>query len=543
MEDRRPRLSHILILAGIAIIVFAWSYAKWFHPIIDSGRDLYIPEQLRAGAKLYRDIRYFYPPLAPYLLAAITTLIGSSLNAYVFIGLVTSLIIASTLYALGRDFGGRSAGFTAALFFIAFSFTGATARGCNFIFPYAHAATFGMMFFLLYMLAISRFALDGRGFAPALAAGIAAGWTKIEFAAFVAATLIVVLIWKRSARHAAIAAGAIALSIAAVALLFRDAPWFSRNVWWPPLVHGPITRHFYREVIGIDDWPSNLLQSIIGAVLVALIAGAIALVSRGRYRAEAVFAVAALSIAVADQRFFRAWSVLQIAIGIVALRRRDSRTLLLLMFSLCGSSRIYLNLTPSWYGFVFMLPAYIFIAYVLFSWLPDLGIYLRRAALLSFVPIGVVVAYGMLAQRAEYAQKRFPVVTERGTFYDDVADRAAAIDGFLRYVREQHVRSLVVMPEGIALNYFARIPDPLTYNTFSAPEIANLDVERDVVREIEAKKPDRIAINNQFVKEFGVASFGEGYGREIRRDIAAHYDVERRWHSPTFSIVLLRRAR
>ena len=51
------------------------------------------------------------------------------------------------------------------------------------------------------------------------------------------------------------------------------------------------------------------------------------------------------------------------------------------------------------------------------------------------------------------------------------------------------------MPEGVALNYFARIPDPLTFNTFSAAEIANAEVEREVVAEIEARKPERIAIN------------------------------------------------
>ena len=73
----KRRLVDAAMLAAIvaaAAIALAQSWDRWLDPIIDAGRDLYIPEQLRHGARLYADIRYNYPPLAPYLLAAITAL-------------------------------------------------------------------------------------------------------------------------------------------------------------------------------------------------------------------------------------------------------------------------------------------------------------------------------------------------------------------------------------------------------------------------------------------------------------------------------------
>ena len=72
-----------------------------------------------------------------------------------------------------------------------------------------------------------------------------------------------------------------------------------------------------------------------------------------------------------------------------------------------------------------LLTAYILVAYVLFDYGPGLGTYSRRAALVWLIPIAVITAKGLLAQRAEYATKRFPVVTTRGTFYDDVKGRLA----------------------------------------------------------------------------------------------------------------------
>ena len=71
-----------LVVLAAGVVAAAQSWNRWLDPIIDTGRDLYIPEQLMQGAKLYRDIRYQYPPLAPYLLAAITRVTGSSLASH-----------------------------------------------------------------------------------------------------------------------------------------------------------------------------------------------------------------------------------------------------------------------------------------------------------------------------------------------------------------------------------------------------------------------------------------------------------------------------
>jgi len=185
-----PRVATVALLAllvAIAALAFVQSYQRWLDPIIDTGRDLYIPEQLLHGAKLYRDIRYQYPPLAPYLLAAITAVIGHSLASYTAIGLAQSIVIAAALWIIGWRTAGAIAGFVAALFFIALSFCGASTWGANFLFPYSYGATIGMA---LLMISLASFLYERP--ILALTALFAASWCKVEYA--VAAIVVVVIL-------------------------------------------------------------------------------------------------------------------------------------------------------------------------------------------------------------------------------------------------------------------------------------------------------------------------------------------------------------
>jgi len=126
--DRFDALA-LAVIFGVGALALRQSWGKWLHPIIDAGRDLYVPEQILHGEKLYRDVLYFYPPLTPYLLAAITALTGSSLAIYAIIGIAIAAVACGALYAAARAGSGRSAAFSVALLFISASLTGATAYG------------------------------------------------------------------------------------------------------------------------------------------------------------------------------------------------------------------------------------------------------------------------------------------------------------------------------------------------------------------------------------------------------------------------------
>lgn len=557
----RADAAGLLLVAAVAAWAFVQSRGGWLDPIIDAGRDLYVPEAIRHGTKLYRDILYFYPPLTPYLLAVVTALTGSSLTAYTAIGVAVGAATAFALYWLTRSAGGVVPATVAAALFAALSFTGATSWGCNFIFPYAHAATVGMALTLLFAASLASYLFVARRrstLALALAFGFLASWTKIELAFLVTVTIAIAwLLHRLPLRWLAGYLAASALSLALVSWYFHDAPpgahWLFDNVLSSSLLGGASAAFFYRQVSGLATWHVALRDIALSAAMIAAFVATLHFLDSLRQQSPSPFtklarltcilAVALLTVALAGNLTFRGWSLIQLALVPFAFGAwRRSPLTLLLTVSLLASWRIALNLAPEWYGFVLIAPTYALIAYVLFVWLPERGAYSARTALL-WVPLLALTAWGGLAsQRAMYAAKRHEVVTRRGTFSDHNPQRAAVLQQLLAHLETRPGRTLVVVPEGLALNYFSRIANPMLFQTFTPVESATPETERRIVAEFERTKPELVAIVPRDVREFGYRAWGVDYHIDLRHYLESHYRIERQWKEPRFPLLLLRRS-
>ncbi|HUP48878.1 MAG TPA: hypothetical protein VNA04_08810 [Thermoanaerobaculia bacterium] len=552
--ERPPWLAEALWIAAasaVAIWIVAGAWHGALDAITDTGRDLLIPEQLRAGARLYRDVLYYYPPLAPYFLAALTALTGSSLAAYTAIGTAIALLTAGALYAAARVTGGVHAAGAATLLFVSGSVYSVSGRTMNYLIPYAYAATLAMLFFLSAAAFLALFLFvrrRGVWMALAVALLLAASWTKIEYAAFSLLVLLVAtLAYRVPFRWMAAYAVAGVLSLVAVSLFFADAPagqhWLRHNVLAPSLLRGEPARYFYKQVMGFDAAGANLLAAAAGALLTAAMAALVLWAGRARRPFVTVLAgvLLALAAVAGGGVFTRGWALLQVALVPLALRRRDP-LLLLITLSLCGSSRVFLRLFPAWYGFVFVLPSYLLIVYVLFEWLPARGLYSRQTALLWSAPLIVICAQLLVAEQRILARKIHPVYTDRGVFYEANGDRAAVLSAFLADLDARRPRSLVVIPEGLTLNYLARVPNPLIFHTFTPVETADPEIERQIIRQMGEREPQLIAVVTRSVSDFGFRAFGIDYNRELAALIRERYTVVKEWRLPGFELILLERA-
>ncbi len=83
----------IIVMAGIGMAWLSWQ--KWCDPIIDFGRELYIPWVLSQGKVLYKDINmFFYGPFSYYVNALLFKIFGIHINTIVGFNLLLILIIA-----------------------------------------------------------------------------------------------------------------------------------------------------------------------------------------------------------------------------------------------------------------------------------------------------------------------------------------------------------------------------------------------------------------------------------------------------------------
>ena len=534
---------------AILLLVIIRANGHALDPIIDTGRDLYIPEQIRGGLKLYRDILYYYPPLAPYLLALITSITGSSLAAYTGIGAAIALLTMAAVYAIVRIVASPFAANTAALLFVSCSVYSISGRTSNYLFPYAHAATLAMLFFLAGSAFVLAWAFAGRRarwLAPGLFLLLAASWTKLEYVVFAAIVVAIAAIVHRMSMRwvAAYIATGIA-SLIAVDRYFADAPaghhWLFDNVLASSLLHGESARYFYRQVAGFDLFGANLWSAILSAaILVAIIA---AIRTTDRFHSRGVMILVAMLIAavalVSGNNFFRGWAIVQIALVPFALKHPREPMLFLLALSLCGSSRVFLRMTPEWYGFVFLVPTWALIGYVLFEWFPSRGVYSVRASRLAVVPLVAIAAHFLWNANNVIAQKIYPIHTDRGLFYDANLGRALALDAFIHTFRG---RSLVVVPEGLTLNYLTRVKTPMSFHTFTPVETADPQVEEQIIADLAAHPPEFIAVVTRPVTDFGYRGFGVDYDRNLAGVIRQHYALAQRWRWPSFELILLRSA-
>ena len=118
------------------------------------------------------------------------------------------------------------------------------------------------------------------------------------------------------------------------------------------------------------------------------------------------------------------------------------------------------------------------------------------------VPIGGTA--GFLSARAELARE----IEELGA---TIRSKSGEKDG------------LVVFPEGEILNFLSGRKNPVRHKLY-LPGYVNDRNEREILRELQMASPAAVVIWRRSLGEYGAGSFGEDYGREIRRWIGENYD-------------------
>ena len=142
----------LVVIALFFIFMLYFSWLKWLHPIIDCGREAYVPWQISNGKMLYKDLAYFYGPFAPYFIAIIFKLLGASLNTLYFIGITTNILLCLVLYFLSRQLLSPFISCLTLLFYMQIGIIAPNLGSYEgFIYPYSFAALFGLLFILIQL--------------------------------------------------------------------------------------------------------------------------------------------------------------------------------------------------------------------------------------------------------------------------------------------------------------------------------------------------------------------------------------------------------
>lgn len=570
--ERLPAAAGPLALAAAFCALAAWSWGKWTDVHIDFGNELYIPWQITEGKALYRDMAHRNGPLPHYLNAAWFTLFGVSLRTLVWCNLA---ILAGIVAMVWRVFTGSCGRVTATaacgLLLGIFAFSQyTTIANYNYVTPYHHHQTHGIALSLGMMLALGQ-ALRSKPALWVAVAGVAFGavfLTKAELfapAVMAAGAGLMGVLGVASSRAAlalAFGAGAalpVAVAFAALAAQMPAAVALEGVVGnWAHLGGGLLSDPFYARGAGLDAPLPHLGRmglaclNLAGFFAVAAVADhALPTVARRPW----VSAAAGILVFAACFRWMSkaGWGDAALTLPLIAVlsagllvslcwRRRSDRAFLvrwgpLAMWSLWALGLLAkTGLTPRFqqYGFALSMPATLLLGAWVVHGLPQLAA--RRwggggiARALGLATLLAATAHFWSVSDRAYALKEQRVGSGPDAIWTVKPPfhlRGARVARALVFLGDAMGPddTLLVLPEGISLNYWLRKENPTRFHLFLPTELEAFG--RDVVlADLQAHAPDWVAFVHRASGEFGVGPFGEdpANGKAIAAWVRDHYE-------------------
>jgi hypothetical protein len=563
-------------VGAVALAMLAWSWGAWVDPVVDFGREVYVPWRLAAGERLYADLAYQYGPLSPYL-NALPFLFADTWWGLLGFNLLQMAAFLAGLYFLTTRVASRGAASAAGLLVAGlFMFAQLGPLGSfNFVAPYAHAATHGVYLAFLALGAVSGYARrPGAPWAAVIGLWVGLAFlTKPEglLGAALAGCVGLGAMWWRTrpprARILGQGGAAVAASslppLLAFALLAMSMPaevaWAGTLGSW---AHGQNTAlrelvggHFYAIGLGIDDVPGRALTLLAWSLGCGAVLGACAAASwrlaRQDPRARQAAVLAALVIAVLGLLAGGALRegggasplpLLVLAIlGLEVVHLRglepasaavDAAVVRLAWGALALGflARMLFNARVSDYGFALALPASAYCAAAFTGWLPARLEAAGRAGGVLRVgawTLGAVLTLNMLAVTHGWfgAKTERLGVSEAETLRVDA--RGRALQGLLEELqpRLREDETLLVLPEGVLLNYLLRRRVPTNGVTFVPTTLLLLGGEAQVLEDLRRSPPDLVAYVHRDTAEYGpdLRYFGRDYGREIDAWVRSSY--------------------
>jgi hypothetical protein len=563
-----PLWVDVVLLAAMALTFMMRGWITWPDPVIDFGRELYVPWQISAGRTLYAEIAYHNGPFSPYFNALLFSLFGVGLRTLVWVNAIIGIGVLALVYRAALRYAGRLAALLAGVSFITlFWFAQFTPMGnFNWLCPYSHEITHGIALALAGLVALHR-SEERKSWQWALAAGGLLGCVflgKCEvFAAAAAANVafLVMSAWRkgRVGRNELKGVGALALGFAAVLALayayFLRAGGAGMAVravlgaWWYVFDARNASSPFFAASVGTDAPVRNVLAllKVLGVYAVAF--GGMVLMAwnwrapRWRRSLSLATGVALLVFLLFARRFchledyFRPLPVLLMALllwgGWCLLRQRSAAAvsrpaiLSLNVFALMLLLKILLNCRIYHYGFALAMPAVIFLVCVITAWGArgvrrlggNAGCFLLAWCLLW----GLVVWRYVRVSETRIARKEYVMGTGADSFLADTRCLNARQAAVILAQQTPAESTLVTLPDCEWLNYLARRRNPLPYGNFN-PHQVGIFGEGDMIRNFSLTPPDYVAIVDSDTASYGARFFGQDYAADLAKYIEIHYE-------------------
>lgn len=557
------RYSYLLICISFAVM-FLLSLGKWPDPLVDFGRELYVPWAMTEGKKLYTDIFYFNGPLSPYWNKLLFDIFGVSLSTLVFANLgILAALTALIWFVLKEATSVGAAVCGCIIFILMFAFSQYVGIGnYNYVTPYSHEVTHGMLLSWIMLACVGKI-LSGGGKIWNALAGFSLGMiflTKPEF--FLASSLgmmaFSVVAYRIYGREytlrtvlitfcACLGPIILAYIFLNVSISFEAALKGLLGSWYYVAANAELKKLlFYKNIMGISNIQHSVGRIFIAslvyvAVFVFPFIASLRTVNWTIKISTTTFPIIILCYLIffkpdlLTSEFAKPLPVFMLIIGSWALfiAYRDKATkhcliFVLTIFSFTLLLKIILNVRIYHYGFILAMPAIMVSVVSIVYFIPKALRYLNgdpRPFLTTALIIMLLITFWHLNISAFFYEKKNVIVGNgRDVFLADW--RGNYVNATVNWLKKNTTEetTLLVLPEGIMINYLARRFNATPIVNLMPPEVIMLNGEKNILKMLEEEPPNYVILIHKDTSEYGYKYFGKDFGRQILEWIKLAYE-------------------
>ncbi len=468
MKDFIKNNWHIILPELFVILFFVLFYGQFGDIMVDSFREVYIPQQMIEGKTLYKDIFLIYPPFAYLINAFIMKIFGTSLNTLYFAGLFSTCSIIFLTNKLSEIFLNRNFSFGISLFLI--SGLVLSPNVFNSFLPYSFGILYGALFVLisLYYGLIKRFPLMYLFYSLAIL-------SKYEFV-----LLFPLLIywsklvnWKKNLISLILPIFITGCILTIQGVRLNDIISTANII---NLMSGSKTLYWFYSVMGltfrlelIPIYITNIVKFLCPIYWI-------------QYQEVIIWALPVILL-----------------LGIIRFKTLKSNEIFFIITTLLISAKVFLALTLQSYG-VYFMP---FILISFFILVPEKF----RKILFSLMIIWSLII---------------------GAFnINSLVHKNMKLDNVIKYVNENTLKTdkIVVYPECLAINVLAnRKSDNKFYSLI--PLYVETFGEYLIIKRLEIIKPEYIILNDYDTSAYYFREFGVDYAQDILKWVEKNYTLQ-----------------
>ena len=559
----------ILVLVGSYMLRLSWF--KWPDVLIDYGRELYVPWQITQGKVLYADINHLYGPLSHYFNALLFQIFGTGLSTLAYFNIVIVILLTSIIYTLIKssfgDLIATTAGICFLVIFAVSQYTGYS--NYNFICPYSHEITYGIFLFFLALFIFKKYLVEPSLIYTALI-GFILGLiflTKVEI--FIAAFIsflsgFIFIFWQLKPLYPRkyllnlifffflpIIVFFIYFSLHMPLIdAFNSIIASYRNIFSDALANNI----YYQHISGFDNTSLSISLMIkytfgylIFFIFIGLISNLFTILNDKRFGYALNITLFSLIFLLmflikfplnwfSIARPYPVFILLLLAFLINNLiKNREDKILvaqylpfvLLVLFSLLLLLKMILNVRLYHYGFALAMPASLVMVTLMLHYIPNfISRWGNKTVAMSFTGLFIFLALLFYFNKTMhfYYAKNYPIAKGRDRFLT-FSNPGLIVNEALGQISKlmSPNDTLVVMPDGVMLNYLSRKRNPSRYFEFT-PNFVEATSEEKIINEISLNPPSFIILSKKDTSEHGAKYFGVNYARNIYSWIISNYD-------------------